>query len=193
MGKYPAVIYSCMNQGRGVKDYIMSYHLVQWGTEYYPFYVKYATKGRRQDVAEMTEWMHGSDICVWFVSVTCEAKCSKCLNWWHNAYTINLMVQKVQEHIFLESSHFFCLTSPGDVGCWHAESTEGHPYNKSYMKVSASSQKSWDRKWKKKFMFRRENIIWWRKTLSRKSRHITDNLCMYCSKIAYCCWHCSQR
>lgn len=58
------------------------------------------------------------------------------------------MVQKVQECMFLETSQCFCLTSP-EVGCWHAETLEGHPYNKGYLKVSASSQKSWDTKCKK--------------------------------------------
>lgn len=53
------------------------------------------------------------------------------------------MVQKVQECMFLETSQCFCLTSPGEVGCWCAENSERHPYNKGYMKASASSQKSW--------------------------------------------------
>lgn len=99
----------------------------------------------------------------------------------------------MQECMFLETSQCFCLTSPGEVGCWRAESLEEHPYNKGWMKVSASSQKSWDSMWTKKFMFHGENIIWWEKRLPEKSRHITDHLCMKCSKIVYCCWHCSQR
>lgn len=70
------------------------------------------------------------------------------------------MLQKVQESMFLETSKCFCLTSPEEVGCWRAESLEGHPYNKGYMKVLASRQKSWDSKGKKKLMFHGENIIW---------------------------------
>lgn len=138
-------------------------------------------------------WTHGSDISVWVVSVPCETQGTECLNRWHNTHTINLMVQKVQECMFLETSQCFCLTSPGEVGCWRVESLEEHPYNKGWMKVSASSQKSWDSKWTKKSMFHGENIIWWKKRPPEKSRHITDNLCMQRSKIVYRCWHCSQR
>lgn len=156
----------------------MSYHLVQWGTEYHPFLCGKGHKTRHHCWNErMHEWL--LYFC-WDISVHCEAWCSKSSNWWHN--TINLVVQKCRSNgTRAWRLHGLSVWQTQEkwgtgVQLLFEESLEGHPNHKGCMTVSPGSQKSWKSKWTKVFTLHVGNFIWRKKTLPGKAQH-TDNLC----------------